>query len=70
MLYIDPIVIGQKFYKNDPDIIYTCVGYGQDPTSAANYVIGQLWNQTDNRTKVSTHLFKEVTFMGQFLTTQ
>jgi hypothetical protein len=66
MLNINPhSIIGQSFTVNDPNISYLCIGYGQDPTSAANYVVGECWDQPSNRTKISTFLFKQVTFVGQ-----
>lgn len=58
-------IIGQSFTVRDPNINYLCIGYGQDPTSAANYVVGELWDQASNRTQIRTFLFKEVTFIGQ-----
>jgi len=56
---------GSSFTVRDPNITYTCIGYGQDPTSAANYVVGITWDQANNRTSIKTFLFKEVTFVGK-----
>ena len=59
---------GAQFTVRDPNIIYTCIGYGQDPTSAANYVVGTIWDQSNNRTSIKTFLLKEVVFIGQLPT--
>lgn len=66
MLHINSTTIeGQVFTANDPNTTYLCIGYGQDPTSAANYVIGECWDQTNNRTKIKTFLLKDISFIGQ-----
>lgn len=67
MLHIDPsTIIGQCFVGNmDANCQYLCIGYGQDPTSAANYVVGEHWDQASNRTSIKTFLFKEVKFIGK-----
>ena len=58
-------IIGQCFTVTDPNNHYVCIGYGQDPASAANYVVGECWDQTNNRTDIKTYLFKNVTFIGK-----
>lgn len=71
MLNIDTksvLVIGAGFYKTDPHMTYICIGYGQDPTSGANYIVGKEFDSTNNRTTIKTFLFREVTFVGQLLT--
>jgi len=67
MLHIDPnTIIGQCFVTQiDANTQFLCIGYGQDPTSAANYVVGEHWDQASNRTSIKTFLFKEVKFMGK-----
>jgi hypothetical protein len=60
-------IVGQPFRSTGVDTTteYTCIGYGQDPRSAANYVVGMWWDQPSNRTHVSTFLLKEVRFVGK-----
>lgn len=60
---------GQKFFKNgDTAIEYTCVGYGQNPSSGAMFIVGSSWDQQNNRSRIDTFLFKEVAFVGQLPT--
>jgi hypothetical protein len=49
---------------HDPKIVYTTVGYGQNPESGADYVVGVEWDQASNRTSIRTFLFKDVKFNG------
>lgn len=66
MLHIEPrYLIGNDFYKTDPNRTYRCIGYGQAPDNNANYVVGTHWDQASNRTTVETFLFKEITFVGK-----
>jgi hypothetical protein len=41
---------------------WICIGYGQDPKSGVNYVVGTQWDQVNNRSHIATHLLKDVTF--------
>jgi len=72
MLHINLAALeGQSFYTAiDSNTHYECIGYGQDPTSAANYVVGSRWDQASNRCTVRTFLFKEVTFIGKISVTK
>jgi len=70
MLYINTKSIeGQTFYKSDPNVSYTCIGYGQSPETGSNYVVGTSWDQASNRTTISTFLLKDITFIGQLSVT-
>lgn len=52
-------------YESPNGVTYTCIGYGENPSTGALYVIGSVWDQTSNRTTISTHLLKEVKFIGK-----
>lgn len=58
-------IIGAEFYtKLDSNTIYTCIGYGQNPSSGAMFFIGTVWDSTNNRSRVDSFLLKDVTFKG------
>jgi hypothetical protein len=52
-------IVGATFQVLDPNITYTCIGYGQDPTTGANYVVGVQYDSVNNRSIVRTFLFKD-----------
>jgi hypothetical protein len=72
MLHINLAALeGQTFYTAlDSSKHIECIGFGQDPTSAANYVVGATWDQASNRTVVRTFLLKDVTFIGKISLTK
>jgi hypothetical protein len=43
---------------------WTCIGYGQDPKSGVNYVVGTTFDSVNNRSRMATFLIKDVTFIG------
>lgn len=50
---------------SDPgNLEWTCVGYGQDPKSGVNYIVGTTFDSTNNRSRLNTFLIKDVTFKG------
>lgn len=65
----DQLIRGQHFYSssNTNNTEYTCIGFGQNPASGVDYVIGMDFDSTNNRTIISTHLLKNVTFKGNLL---
>ena len=67
MLSINQIVLdGAQFPSpNDSSIIYTSIGFGQDPTSGANYIVGVEWDAVSNKTSIRTFLLKDVKFVGK-----
>lgn len=61
-------VEGQLFTTpNLPDTTteWTCLGYGQDPKSGVNYVVGTTFDSVNNRSRIATFLIKDVSFKGQ-----
>lgn len=59
-------IVGQQFHKTaDPNVVFTCIGYGQHPTTGAMFFAGTSWDQQNNRSKVDTFLLKDVTFVGK-----
>jgi len=44
---------------------FTCIGVGQG--DGHPYVVGLSWDQTNNRTRISSHLFKDVIFVGKII---
>ena len=70
MLHINLTALQDKIFVGtgvDTTTQWTCIGYGQDPTSAANYVVGMSWDQASNRTIIKTFLLKEVRFHGNLI---
>jgi len=52
---------------SDTTTEWTCIGYGQDPKSGVNYVVGTTWSQINNHSRLATFLIKDVVFKGQIL---
>lgn len=44
---------------------WTCVGYGQDPKAGVCYIVGTTFDSVNNRSRLNTFLFKDVSFKGQ-----
>ena len=57
MLFIDPTLIGRKFYSADPKTVYTCRGV---VISGAVLVIGELPDGTYSR--LTLHKLTEIKF--------
>jgi hypothetical protein len=51
-----------------PIVDYTCVGYGQNPDKGTPWVVGMQFDSANNRTVLSTHLLKDVKFIGKLPT--
>ncbi len=49
----------------DPTTEWTTLGYGQDPKSGVNYVVGTTFDSVNNRSRIATFLIKDVEFKGQ-----
>jgi hypothetical protein len=62
-------IVGATFnvhgvYEIDPNTVWICIGYGQDPKSATNYIVGITHNTSNDSTTIKTHLLKDVVFSG------
>ena len=71
MFYIPPeVILNQTFQaprsQTDPTITdFTCTGYGQNPDKGTTWFVGKRFDSQNNRTEVSTHLLKDVKFVGK-----
>ncbi len=60
-------VEGQTFTTTnltDSTTEWICLGYGQDPKSGVNYVVGTTFDSVNNRSRIVTFLLKDVSFRG------
>ena len=60
-MYINPKLVGQKFFDKDPNIEYTYQGYCQNDTFL---VIGSHFDSVNNRTILKTFKMTEIKFLG------
>jgi hypothetical protein len=67
MILIDTVPFkNAEFTLNSaPTEAWYFLGFGENPTSGAPYVFGQLFDSVNNRTTVATHLLKNITFKGK-----
>jgi hypothetical protein len=72
MLYLDEIIFKSATFttKQSPGDTYFFTGYGQDPTTGVNYIGGMKYDSVNNRTIVSTHLLKDILFVGNLIPTK
>ena len=47
---------------------YICLGYGVSPGTSAVFFVGMEFDALSNRTIISTHLAREVKFLGKMIT--
>ena len=55
-------IVGQTFTAMDPNMEYTCIGYGQNDTFL---VVGSYFDAPNNRTQLKTFKLSDVKFKGQ-----
>lgn len=65
MLHIDMEKLKGKTYTNKDNVTFICVGYGQNPSTGANYVVGANYDATTQKSIVATDLFRDVKFDGE-----
>ena len=58
---LDPTLIGKKFTAMDPNIEYTCVGFGQNETFL---VFGAHNDVPNNRFKIKSIKMSDANFIG------
>lgn len=65
MLHIDTTQLVNATYAvtSNPSETFTCIGYGQHPTTGVNYVVGVKYDSVNNRNSYPTHLLKDVVFI-------
>ena len=44
--------------------IYKCIGYGQNPSSGADYIVGTVSDAATGNSTIKTFLLKQVTFLS------
>lgn len=69
MFYIPPeVILNQTFQTPSmpgPVLDYICIGYGQNPDKGTCWIAGKRFDAANNRTELSTHLLKDVKFLGK-----
>lgn len=65
MINIDTTTLINATYAitNNPNDFFTCIGYGQHPTTGVNYIVGLKFDSVNNRNSYPTHLLKDVVFI-------
>ena len=65
MLHLaDKNIIGTPF-EDTSGKVYTCLGYGVSPGTSAVFFVGMEFDTPNNRTLISTHLAKNIKFIGK-----
>ena len=55
-------IVGQTFTVLDPNLEYTCIGYGQNETFL---VVGSYYDATANQSQLKTFKLSDVKFVGR-----